>query len=374
MKQMIWMVLAVLYSFTLPAVGQSITFGFANGTVTGSNPRYYEFDITVYASQPGVKSGDITVLFDYNTSGFGSSISDNGKLTATLGTAFDTGFYFDPISNDNTTSRAAITLEYLLPGNETYATEIPTTPIVLFHIKIEISDPEQTAGLSFFPLDMQAVDYTGTNALNIIATDTDDHALPVELLTFEANIEPNGVRLVWITQSEIDNTGFFIYRSESANGDYKKINTALIPGAGHSTEPLEYSVIDDRVHSNRVYYYKLADVDINGESHWHGPISIHTADLDIPDEYRLDQNYPNPFNPTTTIQYALPETRHVRLTIFNTRGEKVRTLVNTSQAAGTYQIQWNGTDGQGILMPTGIYFYKLVAGDYEQIRKMLLTK
>lgn len=367
------MICAVVMILSANATSQTLTFGFANGTVTGTSPQVYAFDITMYASAAGTKAGDIGVYFNYNTAGFGSNISSTNKMTSVLGPHFDNGAYL-LFENDNTSSRAAVTLEYPLTPNETFAVEIPTTPTVLFHIEIEILDPDQTAGLSFEPSLMQAVDYTGASIFTIVATDTDDHSLPVELSTFDAAIEKNSVKISWVTESEIDNTGFHLYRSEHSEGPFTQINGALIPGAGNSTEPREYSFIDDRIEPGEDYYYKLADVDIYGKTRWHGPISINTAALNIPEEYLLEQNYPNPFNPTTTIQYALPEDQHVQLEIFNTRGEKVRTLVNAFKPAGTFQIQWNGRDDQGMLMPTGLYFYRISAGSFEDIHKMLFTK
>jgi hypothetical protein len=373
MKRALWILCAVVMVLSTTSKSQTLTFGFANGTVTGTSPQVYEFDITVYASAAGYKAGDIGVYFNYNTAGFGSDISNTNKMTSALGTHFTNGVYYI-IENDNTSSRAAITMAYPLTGTETFAIEIPTTPTVLFHIEIEILDPDQTAGLSFEPPLMQAVDYTGASIFTLVATDTDDHTLPVELSTFDAAIEKNNVKIRWITESEINNAGFHLYRSKATDGPFEQINGALIPGAGNSTEPREYSFIDNRVEPDQDYHYKLADVDIYGKTQWHGPISVNTAALNIPDEYQLKQNYPNPFNPTTTIQYALPEDQHVQLEIFNTRGEKVKTLVNAFKAAGTFQIQWDGSDDQGTLMPTGLYFYKLKAGSFQHIRKMLFTK
>jgi hypothetical protein len=90
--------------------------------------------------------------------------------------------------------------------------------------------------------------------------------------------------------------------------------------------------------------------------------------------YELWQNYPNPFNPTTTIRYSLGAAEKVKLEIFNVLGQKVRTLVDRWLPAGKYQEIWNARNEAGIKLGSGIYFYRISAGDYVQTRKMILLK
>jgi len=89
---------------------------------------------------------------------------------------------------------------------------------------------------------------------------------------------------------------------------------------------------------------------------------------------RMAQNYPNPFNSATTISYDISKITDIELTIFNILGQKIRTLVNCRQPAGTYQIQWDGQDNAGRNVASGIYFYRLKAGEFAQIRKIILMK
>ncbi|MCI0596575.1 MAG: T9SS type A sorting domain-containing protein, partial [candidate division Zixibacteria bacterium] len=98
------------------------------------------------------------------------------------------------------------------------------------------------------------------------------------------------------------------------------------------------------------------------------------ANLNLPASFELGQNYPNPFNPTTTIQYALPEPAQVELTIFNTLGQVVRTLMDGHQGAGYHQIVWDGKDEAGRSVSTGIYLYQIKAGDLVETKKMQLIK
>ncbi len=94
----------------------------------------------------------------------------------------------------------------------------------------------------------------------------------------------------------------------------------------------------------------------------------------IPAKYALSQNYPNPFNPNTCIAYQLPNAENVRLIVYNVLGEKVRTLVHARQAAGVHTAQWDGRDDAGKVLPSGIYFYRLKAGKFSAIKKMILMK
>jgi len=94
----------------------------------------------------------------------------------------------------------------------------------------------------------------------------------------------------------------------------------------------------------------------------------------LPTVYAMQQNFPNPFNPTTTIEYSLPKTSQVELAIYNMAGQKVRTLVNTSQAASFYRVIWNGKNDFGQTVASGLYFYKLNAGNYSKVVKMNLIK
>lgn len=94
----------------------------------------------------------------------------------------------------------------------------------------------------------------------------------------------------------------------------------------------------------------------------------------IPDRYSLSQNYPNPFNPSTTMAYSLPKRSHVTITIYNVLGQKVATLIDRDETAGSYSVDWNGIDDSGHPVAAGVYLYRLRAGDYIKTEKMLLLK
>jgi flagellar hook assembly protein FlgD len=90
--------------------------------------------------------------------------------------------------------------------------------------------------------------------------------------------------------------------------------------------------------------------------------------------FSLEQNYPNPFNPSTAITYSLPQSGHCRLVIYDVRGRLIRVLVDRETGAGRYCVLWDGRDEAGRPVGSGVYLYKLTAGEKQEIRRMVLLK
>jgi flagellar hook assembly protein FlgD len=88
----------------------------------------------------------------------------------------------------------------------------------------------------------------------------------------------------------------------------------------------------------------------------------------------LGSNYPNPFNPTTTIQFGLKQAQNVKITIYNTRGQTVKHLVNGVMPAGTHKIVWDGRDNNNQGIASGMYFYRMETPDYSKTNKAILMK
>jgi len=103
-------------------------------------------------------------------------------------------------------------------------------------------------------------------------------------------------------------------------------------------------------------------------------VKITSEKSSIPTKYTLCDNYPNPFNPETTIQYDLPEIVHVRLEIYDLLGQRIATLVDSRKLAGKYTQIWDSKDQRGNVVASGIYFYKLTAGDFVRVKKMVLMR
>ena len=99
------------------------------------------------------------------------------------------------------------------------------------------------------------------------------------------------------------------------------------------------------------------------------PTAVKNNESTLPNDYSLSQNYPNPFNPSTKILYSIPQSGFVTLKVMNILGKEVTTLVNEQKAAGNYSVEFDGVN-----LPSGVYFYKLQAGTFSQIKKMILLK
>jgi hypothetical protein len=108
---------------------------------------------------------------------------------------------------------------------------------------------------------------------------------------------------------------------------------------------------------------------------WGRPWAVTGVD-ETPLPYRnaLFQNYPNPFNPSTTIEYSIERAASVRIVIFSVDGRRIRTLDAGTKPPGLYRASWNGTNDRGESVSTGIYFYRLEAGGFAAVRKMILIR
>jgi FlgD Ig-like domain len=217
-----------------------------------------------------------------------------------------------------------------------------------------------------------------------------DFSLPVELSSFTAGVTSElDVSLQWVTESEINNMGFEVFRSEEEEGTYTLLSSYLsdetLKGYGNSSSKHIYKYTDETVMQDNTYWYKITDVDVNGTRTDHGPISIKvesgTLGEDdpnyIPDEFQLSQNYPNPFNPETKIKIGIPNDQdigEITVNVFNIMGQKVRILFQGNLEPGIHTIKWDGKDSSGKQVSGGTYFYYLKSNKFHQIKKMILMK
>jgi len=94
----------------------------------------------------------------------------------------------------------------------------------------------------------------------------------------------------------------------------------------------------------------------------------------IPATFHLFQNFPNPFNPETKIRFALTQSSHVVINIYNTLGQQIVTLVDAQYAAGFHNVRWDGKNRNGTQVSSGVYLYRIQAGEFSQLRKMILIR
>lgn len=217
------------------------------------------------------------------------------------------------------------------------------TPEGTIALRTNSSDDELTVNVSFTGNLSGAERFTGKLCF-------DPTALEVK------NVEYPGSALPEFNSFYIGNGSVALTRYDTlmAPGDLVKITFAKIGGDNSfSLLPLNGS------------YFRLAEkvhVEVDG---------VTSADFDdaLPLIFSLQQNYPNPFNPMTAISFSLPEPSHLTIKVYNMLGEEVATLVDASKPAGNFEVMFNASD-----LPSGVYIYRLTAGEYTEARKMLLAR
>ncbi len=205
-----------------------------------------------------------------------------------------------------------------------------------------------------------------------------DSPIPVELESFYAFIKNYSVNLFWNTITEVNNSGFQVERSTDGRNWYP---IGFVAGNGNSNITHDYDFIDNDIKTSGTLFYRLKQIDNNGNYQYSKIISIV---INILTKFDISQNYPNPFNPSTKIKYTIsnspPFTKGERqggllvtLKVYDILGREITTLVSEEQQPGIYEIEFVGRSETSAL-PNGIYFYRLQAGDYTAAKKMILLK
>ena len=189
-----------------------------------------------------------------------------------------------------------------------------------------------------------------------------DEPLPVELTSFTAEVNGISVELEWTTETEVDNYGFDIQRCVN-NDEWE--NIGFVRGYGNSNSPKYYTFIDRNPFGGCKFQYRLKQIDTYGNFEYSYIIQTELTPIEI----SLHQNYPNPFNPSTKMRYLIPQSSTVVIKVFDIIGNEIETLINEEKQTGIYEITWNAEG-----LPSGIYFYRLQAGDFISTKKMLLLK
>ncbi|HEX6790392.1 MAG TPA: PA domain-containing protein [Candidatus Krumholzibacteria bacterium] len=182
--------------------------------------------------------------------------------------------------------------------------------------------------------------------------------------SFNARPAENGVVLKATFYSTLADANFVVvYRANAGSDDFRSLATVNAPEDGR------FTYVDASALAGHGYRYKVSVIDGDGE------FFSRTAEVRLPGAMiTLSQNTPNPFNPTTTIRFSLPSSQRVALAIYAANGALVRTLVDGVQPRGDHNITWDGRDMSGTPVSSGVYFYRLTAGKFNESKKMVLLK
>ena len=188
--------------------------------------------------------------------------------------------------------------------------------------------------------------------------------LPVEITSFTATADKSTVTLKWNTATEVNNSGFGIERKLTDSTKWQNID--FIKGSGTSKKQNKYTYVNKNLAAGK-YNFRLKQLDNNGNYKYYQLDKL--VIVNNPTAFELDQNYPNPFNPSTNIRFSLPTKQFVTLKVYNILGEEVTTLVNEEKPEGQYTLNFSVKN-----MTSGVYFYTMHAGSFNETRKMILAK
>jgi hypothetical protein len=261
-------------------------------------------------------------------------------------------------------SQLHVSLSYT--GQPANAVVLSTSDEVVCTVTLTIIDPSQSTGLAWWPgtpkgfVSDLATGYPIENTF----VGFDDSPLPVSLASFKVNATNGAATLVWTTASEINNYGFYVEKSADKQ---TWTSVTFISGHGTSLVAQTYTYTD----AEPSIYYRLKQVDLNGDTHYSDIVALNltAVETETPAEFALMQNYPNPFNPSTTIKFDLAKSSDVKLAVYTIDGREVAVLVSERREAGSYEVRVDGSN-----LSSGVYFYKIHAGDFVQTRKLVLLK
>jgi hypothetical protein len=190
---------------------------------------------------------------------------------------------------------------------------------------------------------------------------------PVMLSTFEADANPGAIIVSWSTAFELSHLGFRVHRAKQAAGEYACLTPLIAP-------PGPYSFVDTNVMAHATYYYRLEAVDRSGQSEFYGPVIATAVAAQLTGRNRLVQSSPNPFDASagsTTIFFELAARTRARLEVFDAAGRHVRLIVDEGLGPGEHEAHWDGRNDRGEAVSSGVYFYRLDAGEFSQTRALV---
>jgi hypothetical protein len=196
-------------------------------------------------------------------------------------------------------------------------------------------------------------------------------ALPVTLSSFTSSVRNNTAVLMWVTEVELNNSGFDVERANvtlSGAEEWHKIT--FVQGNGTTNQPKGY-LYEDKKLAKGIYKYRLKQIDYNSNYEYFE--LANDVVITPPNKFNISQNYPNPSNPKSLIDYEIPIRGKVTLIVYDIIGQEAASLVNETKEAGYYTAEFNGSS-----LSSGVYFYRITAEGEGQkhvkTMKMILVK
>ena len=347
---------------------------------------------TAYTDAAGRVKPDFKELYSGNLTGrtltrglykWSTGVQVNTGAVTLSGSATDV-FIFQIAQNLTMTSGAKVTLTggalasnifWQVAGQVTIGTTVDMKGIILSKTLIAMNTGATLNGRALAQTAVTLI------ANTIAATNP---TISTVLKSFTSSVKGSTVILKWITSSEVNNTGFDIERSIN-QANWTKIG--FVAGSGTTTSARNYTFTDNSITISGTYYYRLKQINIDRTFTYYykatGDIvrvkgrnsvlnqSDNNTDSETVSstELLLNQNYPNPFNPSTMIAYSIPQPGNVTMTIYNSIGKSVKVLENGFKNAGSYTVSFNAS-----ALPSGVYIYRIQAGNFEKTKTMLLLK
>lgn len=269
--------------------------------------------------------------------------------------------YYKIVPANNTGLNATLRFYY----HPSELSSIPEANLVLFKSPTGEPNTWNQAGGVVNTTD-NYVELSGINDFSYWTLADVNAPIPVELTSFSVSVGNHKANISWTTASEMNNMGFEIERSKVSDESSSWAKIGFVNGNGNSTEITSYSFRDnDRLIGK--YLYRLKQIDYDGSFAYSNQIEVDFGTG--PEEFGISQNYPNPFNPTTTIEFQVPIESEVVVTLYDMLGKEVTTLLREVKSAGYHTLTINATN-----LTTGVYYYRMTAGDFSQVKKMIVIK
>ncbi|AFN73761.1 peptidase S8 and S53 subtilisin kexin sedolisin [Melioribacter roseus P3M-2] len=343
----------------------SVNFAFASGSnLVGSGTLVYLVGTAVSA---GVTNVDFTA-FKFNT---GSPVvAADAGIVAVAEANVAPSLSLDPAGPFAVNENETLTIQ--LMGSDQNSADVLT--YTGENLPDGASVDSETGLFTWTP----SYDQAGTYTMTFKVTDQGGLSASVEAEVTVANVNRAPEFTSEIPDNElipVHNVPVeyqFQFEAEDPDGDPVTFRKISGPGAVSVDGRFTWTPMPDQAGKSYVLMVEVSDGELTAVSNKIIKVSDVVTGVEeegIPKEFKLLQNFPNPFNPTTVIKYGLPKEAHVRLTVYNVLGQEVMTLVNENQSAGYHRVSFDANE-----LNAGIYIYKLEAGDYVSIKKMIYMK